>query len=455
MERDDLALARRLAEGVAARGGRVYFVGGCVRDKLTGVPVKDIDVEVYGVEPAVLREELAKLGQVLDKGAAFGVLGLAHSGLDVAMPRLESRTGELHTDFDVSVNPFLSTREASRRRDFTCNALMEDVLTGEITDNWGGREDLQAGVLRMVCAETFGEDALRAFRAAQFAARLPAAIEPATMAACRDMDVRHISRERVYEETVKALMKARKPSAYFRALREMDHLKEFFPEVEKCVGVPQNPVYHPEGDVFEHTMLVLDAAAALRGRAQWPLGFMFAALCHDLGKAVCTEITPEGKIISYGHEVKGLPLAEGQMCRLTNQGRLIRYVRSMVELHMRPNMMARGKSKKSRTRALFDQSVCPLDLILLSRADATGKLDEPYDESLEKFLLDRYADYRGVMARPMVTGEDLAAAGVAPGPEMGELLKRARQLHFSGLERPRALAQVMGEYRAAHGRGED
>ena len=442
----DLALARQLAKQVSHQGGRAYFVGGCVRDKLMGIAGKDIDMEVYGITPSALREILSGMGQVLDKGASFGVLGLRHSNMDIAMPRRESRTGNLHTDFDVSVDPFLSTMEASRRRDFTCNALMEDVLSGEIIDHWNGRADLQNHVLRMVCAETFREDALRAFRAAQFSARLQAYIEEETLTQCRLMDVSAISRERVYEETVKALTKASQPSIYFRALREMDHLKEFFPEIQALATVAQNPQYHPEGDVFEHTMLVLDAAATLRDKAEWPLAFMFAALCHDLGKIVATEISPEGRITSYGHEVKGLPLADRQMRRITNQTKLIEYVKNMMELHMRPNLMARSKSKRSKTRLLFDLSVSPKDLILLSRADASGKLDAPYDESLEKFLLDRYADYRSVLTRPMVTGEDLLQAGVEPGPSVGRLLRRTRQLHFSGLEKGRALAQALREY---------
>lgn len=130
----DLALSRQIASVVAGAGGRVYYVGGFVRDALMGVACKDIDIEVYGVAPDRLRQLLAPLGQVYDKGASFGVLGLRHSDIDIAMPRTESRTGAKHTDFDVSVNPFLSLEEACRRRDFTINAMLQDVLTGEVVD---------------------------------------------------------------------------------------------------------------------------------------------------------------------------------------------------------------------------------------------------------------------------------------------------------------------------------
>ena len=441
----DLALARALAMKVKDAGGRAMFVGGFVRDGLTGVDCKDIDVEVYGVEPRELRAILAELGEVVEKGASFGVYGLAHSNIDVAMPRKERRVGDRHTDFDVSVDPQLSFEAASMRRDFTINAMMRDVLTGELVDLWGGEADLKARRIRHVNDKTFPEDALRVFRAAQFAARLEAAIAPETVKLCASMDVTRLSVERVFDELCKALLKAKKPSVFFRALREMGHLEEYFPEVAACIGVQQNPAYHPEGDVFEHTMLVLDCAAELRERARWPLGFMVAALVHDLGKPICTEVQADGKITSYGHEVKGLPVCEAQLRRLTNQGKLIEYAKNMMWLHMRPNVLAHCRSKKKKTRQLFDLSVCPEDLILLSRADASGKLDAPYDEGNEAFLRERLEDYRALMARPMVTGKDLLAAGFKPGPEMGKWLERARQLQFAGLDQKRALRQVVGE----------
>jgi tRNA nucleotidyltransferase (CCA-adding enzyme) len=222
-------------------------------------------------------------------------------------------------------------------------------------------------------------------------------------------------------------------------------LGEALPELAACVGVPQNPAYHPEGDVFEHTMLVLDCAAGLRDQAKQPLAFMLAALLHDLGKAVATQVQPDGKITAYGHERAGLELCERQLRRLTGQVRLIEYVKNMMWLHMRPNILAQAKSSKKKTRQLFDLSVCPEDLILLSRADASGKRDRPYDAVNEAFLRERLEDYYRVLKRPMVTGKDLIDAGLKPGPMFSEWLRRARMLHFSGIERDRALRQVVGE----------
>ena len=441
----DLALSRRIAKAVAAAGGRACYVGGFVRDGLMGIECKDIDLEVYGIAPQTLRALLGELGEVYDRGASFGVLGLRHSDIDIAMPRTESRTGNKHTDFDVTVDPFLPPERACRRRDFTINAMLRDVLTGEVLDFYGGREDLERRVIRCVCPETFVEDALRVFRAAQFASRLSAEIEPETRALCRSMDVTELSVERILGETEKALLKAEHPSIFFRELRAMDHLKEFFPEVEAMVGVEQNPRFHPEGDVFEHTMLTLDAAAGLRERAEEKLGFMLSALLHDLGKCVATRTREDGRIVAYGHETAGLELVERQLRRITNNEKLIRYAMNMSKLHMRPNMLRAADSKKRKTRQLFDESVCPNDLILLSRADASGKLDEPYREETEEWLRARLEDYRGRAAQPMVTGQDLIAAGLKPGPEFSKLLSRARALHFSGVDRKPALRQVLSE----------
>ncbi len=441
----DLVLSHQIARRVEEAGGRAYYVGGVVRDGLMGVECKDIDLEVYGLSPEALRVLLAQVGEVYDKGASFGVMSLRHSNIDVAMPRTESPTGRRHTDFDVCVDPFLPPERACRRRDFTINAMLRDVLSGEILDFFGGREDLEGRIIRGVCPETFVEDALRCFRAAQFAARFGARIEESTLALCGKMEVGALSMERVFGELEKALLKAEQPSIFFRELQAMNHLKEFFPELAATIGVQQNPKFHPEGDVFEHTLLVVDAAAQLRERAEQPLGFMLSALLHDLGKCVATQVHEDGRITAYGHEVLGEEWVDRQLRRLTRNEQLIRYVKNQVRLHMRPNMLCMAQSKKKKTRQLFDESLCPNDLILLSRADASGKLDEPYREENELWLRVRLEDYHRRMEQPMVSGQDLIDAGLQPGKDFSALLQRARRLHLCGIDRPNALKQVLSE----------
>ena len=311
-----------------------------------------------------------------------------------------------------------------------------------------------AGIASHGIDPSFAGDGLNAFRAAREAAARGGEIAPDALALCAGMDVARVPAEGVFGELSRALLELEQPSLFFRALLRMDHLKDFFPELQACVGVPQNPVYHPEGDVFEHTMLALDAAAALRPGAEQPLGFMLSALAHDLGKAVATTTRPDGKIVSYGHELDGIPLCEALLRRLGCPAELIKYARNMTWLHMRPNVLANCRSKKKKTRQMFDLSLCPEDLILLSRADATGKRDEPYDDGNEAFLRERLEDYRRVMRQPMATEADLRAAGLAPGEELARGLDRARQLHLSGMGREAAVRQVAAEARGRRAVGD-
>ena len=273
----DKEIVARLARRVSDAGGRVYYVGGCVRDALMGSVSKDLDVEVHGLTPAALEEILDTLGERVSIGESFGIYAIKGCGVDIAMPRKEHLRGRGHRDFDVIVDPDLGAREAARRRDFTVNAMMRDALTGELVDPFHGRRDLKRGVLRHVDDETFPEDPLRVLRAAQFASRFGFRVAKETMRLCSAMDLTALSKERVMLELEKALLQAEHPSVFFETLREMNQLRPWFSEVADLIGVPQNPRFHTEGDVWNHTMLVLDAAAQYRERAGRPLGLMLAA----------------------------------------------------------------------------------------------------------------------------------------------------------------------------------
>ena len=196
----DLNMAREIARLVADRGGRCFFVGGCVRDDLMGRPTKDLDMEVHGIAPAQLEEILDALGQRISIGEGVGIYNLKGHSLDIAMPRKESLRGQGHRDFDIFVDPFIGIEGAAKRRDFTCNALMQDVCTGEILDPFGGEADLRAGILRHVSEDSFAEDPLRVLRCAQFAARFDFRVAPETVELCRTMDLRHLPRERIEGE---------------------------------------------------------------------------------------------------------------------------------------------------------------------------------------------------------------------------------------------------------------
>lgn len=258
-------------------------------------------------------------------------------------------------------------------------------------------------------------------------------------------DADAISEDTLFAITNRVLLESDKPSAYFRALREDDQLSDLYPELNDMIGVPQEPRFHPEGDVFEHTMLVIDRASELRCRAAFPLEFMYAALLHDAGKCEATVIREDGRIIAYRHELMGDARISALLDRLTDDRTLAEHVRNHTYLHMRPNMLYGAKSRKKKTRQLFDLSVCPEDLILLSRADASGKTDAPYDENAETWLNERLADYRARASAFSITESDLAALGITDRGDLEARMNRARQLHFAGLNKLRVLKQIMQE----------
>lgn len=442
MENRNLKMAEKIASRVAEKGGRTFLVGGYVRDLLMGINSKDIDIEIHGVKPNELEEILDGLGSRTQMGASFGVYGLRGYDIDIAMPRQEEATGRGHKDFKVYVDPFLGTYKAAMRRDFTINAMMQDVLTGEIIDHFGGREDLQNGLLRHVNPHTFAEDPLRVLRAAQFAARFEFDVAPDTVELSRTMDLTALARERVMGELEKALLKAARPSIFFEQLRIMDQLDYWFLHLTELIGLAQPPKFHPEGDVWTHTMLVLDSAASLRTQAENPLGLMLSALTHDLGKIAATHDS-DGEIHAYGHDSQGDPFVKEFLERITNETKLIRYVRNMTELHMRPYALAAQHAGKKATNKLFDSAACPSDLLLLARADRMGKSDRKPDQEIEAFLKERLEWYRFTMGKPCVMGADLIQAGLKPGPQFSEILAFAHDLHLADVPKEDALKQTL------------
>ena len=446
---DDQKMAREVARLVAEKGGRTFYVGGFVRDALIHRENKDVDIEVHGITPKCLEEILDSLGQRMSIGESFGIFGLKGYSLDIAMPRKEEARGQGHKDFDIFVDPFIGTEAAARCRDFTFNALMQDVLTDEIVDHFGGVEDLKSGVLRHVNDESFAEDPLRVLRAAQFAARFGFRVAEETVALCSRMQLQHLPRERIEGELKKALLKAEKPSIFFEVLREMDQLDHWFPEVKALIGVPQNPRFHAEGDVWTHTMMVLDEAARLRHRAADPYWFMLSALTHDFGKAICTE-EKDGVLHAYQHEIRGLPLAETFLLRITKETKLIAYVLNLVKYHMKPNTVAAARSAKKVTTRMFDQSVDPEGLICIALADDRGRITQVPEASKEAFLEERLEVFRELMSQPYVMGRDLIEAGLQPGVEFTEILKYAHKLRLAGIPKDSALKQTLAYARKLH-----
>lgn len=438
----DMEMAKMIAEGADRLGGCAYFVGGYVRDMIKGDEGKDLDIEVHGLTPDQLKGLLDSLGQRLDMGESFGIFGLKGYSIDIAMPRKESCRGKGHRDFDVFVDPHIGTLGAAKRRDFTVNAMMQNILTGEIIDHFGGRDDLEKGIIRHVNDSSFAEDPLRVLRGAQFASRFNFEIAEETKALCRSMDISTLPRERIMGELEKALLKAERPSIFFEKMREMGQLSVWFPELEALIGVEQNPKYHSEGDVWVHTMMVLDQAAGLKQYSSNPLGFMLSAVAHDMGKAVATELI-DGVIHAYGHEVKGLPLVKSFMERLTSESALIKYVLNMAELHMKPNVIAAVNASVKSSNKMLDSAIDPEGLICLAIADGLGKTSPLEYVSYNDYFRERVAIYREYMSRPYVMGQDLIKAGLKPSKDFSDYLDYAHKLRLAGVDKESALKQTL------------
>ena len=425
MSRQEMIYA--IAQRVREAGGRALLVGGCVRDGLLGRECYDIDCEVHGIAPDALRALLGEFGEIDESGRAYGIYAIQDAGIDIALPRTETRTGPGHKDFAVLVDPCLEPAQAAQRRDFTVNAIMRDALTGEYVDPLGGIEDLERGVLRAVPGGQFEEDPLRVLRGAQFAARFHLTPDAKTIETMRQMPLCSLSAARVYAEMKKALQIADQPDVFFRVLEQADALEPWFGELAALRNVQQSPLYHPEGDAFEHTMQMLRAAAGVKEKRSEPLWFMLAALTHDLGKAITA------KRDEQGHADAGVPLCEAMLARLGAPRAAIRYAADMCRLHMRVHVAYYTKAETAQTNLLLDESVCAEDLMWLAVCDTrgTGKPKENADQE-EAFCMERLAAYEDALKMPMPDAKMLMAAGIAPGPKMKEAIAFARRRVLCG-----------------------
>src|SRR5688572_24612998 len=299
----DLERARAIAELVRNAGGRALIVGGSVRDRLLGRESKDVDIEVFGVGPNRLRELLESLGRVETVGESFQVYKAGD--IDVSLPRRESKSGRGHRGFQVTGDPSMPIEEAARRRDFTINAISWDPLTGEYLDPFDGRGDLERRVLRMVDPDTFGDDSLRVLRAIQFAARFDLTLDERTRELCRTLPLDDLPAERVWNE-IEKLLEAPKPSIGFALALDLGVVERLFPGLQALAGCAQEPEWHPEGDVWVHTLQVIDQARMRVADLERPerLAVMLGAVCHDFGKPMTTAFL-DGRIRSIDHEEQG------------------------------------------------------------------------------------------------------------------------------------------------------
>jgi tRNA nucleotidyltransferase (CCA-adding enzyme) len=416
----DIDLAVAIARRVREAGGRALIVGGWVRDRLLGRSSKDVDLEVYGVPAPKLRDLLGAFGSVNAVGESFTVYKVA--GIDVALPRRESKTGRGHRGFEVSGDPELSIEEAARRRDFTINAIAWDPLTGEYVDPFNGRRDLEAGVLRAVDPRTFGDDSLRVLRAVQFAARFEFSLEAGTREICRRLLLDDLPPERIWGEIEKLLLHAPRPSRGLDLALELGVIDRLFPELKALVGCPQEPEWHPEGDVWVHTLMVVDQARTRIEDLDRPQQIAFV----------------DGRIRSIDHEQAGVAPATAVLDRLNIQTisgyDVRRQILGIVAHHLKPGMFRQSPTPVSD--GAFRRLALKVDLELLARvakSDCLGR-GPGFDCSAMDWFLDRAREL-GVQhapPEPIVKGRHLLALGLSPGPRVGQVLSQIYEKQLDG-----------------------
>ena len=442
----DNDFVRDLATKVAQAGGRVYYVGGYVRDQILGKENKDIDIEVHGISQDKLYETLSQYGKVDLQGKSFGVFRVGRYDIDISQPRRERKTGEKHTDFDVDVDPFMGTKEAAKRRDFTMNALMKDVITGEVIDHFGGLDDIKNRRIKHVDDKTFTEDSLRVFRAAQFAARFGFDVAPETKKLMSTLDLSELPRERVNEEMKKAMTKSEKPSIFFDVLKETNQLDVWFPEVKRLINSPQNEHYHPEGDTYVHTMMVIDNLAKVKKNTEKPYELILGGLCHDFGKPATLTWNEQKQVHqNIGHAEAGLPIAEEFLDRVVHDNSVKDYVLEVVKNHDEPLKLFTMKSKNIKTNKFFDGLKNPEDLILVTCADRTNA-SESEVEYYKDWLTDKLSEYKDLMKEPQVMGRDLIELGMKPSPEFSEILADAHARHLRYEDKDSVMRSIKRQY---------
>jgi len=413
-------IALEILTQIRTAGFTAYYAGGSVRDRLLGRPAKDYDI----VTDALPEQIEALFEKTVAVGKAFGVIVVVQDGIETEVATFRTDGGYQDGRRPDTV-AFCGAEEDARRRDFTVNGMFYDPIDDRVIDFVGGKNDLDQKIIRAIGnpEKRFAEDHLRMLRAVRFAFTLGFKIEPDTRAAIEKhaADLAKISTERIENEFSRILTESLRPGDALRELVDLGLMEQILPELLPMIGQQQPPQFHPEGDVFEHTALMLN----LMNHPARTLAY--AVLLHDIGKPA-TAFKGEDRLRFHGHERKSAEMAEEILRRLRLPAKEIRQIVKAIEGHMRFKDVQ--KMNRSTLRKLLGADTFDLELEL-HRIDCEGShgiLDNYH------FLRDKLKELEHEPALPArwITGKDLSKIGVAPGPRMGELLKEAYDAQLEG-----------------------
>ena len=404
---EKIKIIKIIAEKIKQNGGEAYFVGGFVRDKIMGQKNDDIDIEVHKLSPDVLRKILKDTASYSEVGKSFGIFILNDYKIDVALPRKDIQTGKGHRNIDVCVDPFLGTIEAARRRDFTINSVMENIITGEIIDHFNGIKDIKDKVIRHVDNKTFADDPLRILRGAQFSARFNFKIADETIKLSKTTDLSILSKERIYEETKKALLKAENPSLYFESIKLMEHISPWFKELSFS------------DDKWHCAMESIDKAAKLKDETENPLGFMFFSVCSMLENVE--------DVLEF-------------LSRITEEKQIKKYA---INLHSKSKDLYKAWENKIdtyETNRIFDSALDKKGVIFALKIQSHKNA-----ESIN-FAEKRLIIYNKTISEGFLCGKDLINEGFIDKSKFSDALATARSLTLKGYSKAEIIRLIKTQF---------
>ncbi len=417
----------RAIDEIVKEGGRPFLVGGTVRDGLLGIESKDLDVEVFCLTADQLIEALGRVGKPNIGDRKFGVIRL-DCGLDEAVEFTLPRKDNVGERGFGGIFPDLRPWEAALRRDFTFNSMSRSLISGNLIDALGGQDDLEAGIIRHCDARLFSQDPLRAIRGFRFAGLLNATVAPETAPIIEALipDIKKLTGDAIWSEFDKWASRSIKPSMGLRFMVDTD-LIQVFPEIEALIGCPQDPEWHPEGDVFQHTCHVVDAAA---GQG---VVVVLAALCHDFGKPETTIKNPVGRWISPGHATVGETAVRSFLQRIGAPKGITEQVVELVREHMIHVGQTWATSKRQARRLLVRlENASVSDLFKVIEADNKGRPPLAGGLPVRARELSDLCDEVAGEVKPIIMGRHLIDLGITPGPHFGPILKRVFEAQLDG-----------------------